>query len=113
MSPDGIKALRQELGCSLGELAASIDTDVKTLLSWEAGDLFPTKKHADRLEALKVAGPTAVVRRPRSKRALTGLDALDDPRLWVVVKKLATYPELLTEVETLAARYDAPPPVKR
>ena len=105
MSPDELKQLRKELDCSLGELAASVQIDVKTLLEWEAGDTFPTKKHVDRLLALKSKGPTGVTRRPKAKPALQGLDALEDPRLWAIVRKLATYPELLREVEALAAGY--------
>jgi transcriptional regulator with XRE-family HTH domain len=105
MSPEELKQLRQELGCSLGELSASVEVDVKTLLAWESGDLFPTKKHVDRLLALKQAGPSAVVRRVKRSKPASGLDALDDPRLWAIVKKLASFPEFLSEVEKLASRY--------
>jgi predicted transcriptional regulator len=108
MSPEELKRLRSELGCSLGELSATIEVDVKTLLAWEAGDLFPTKKHVDRLEILRRKGPAGVLRRPRAKKTQAGLDALDDPRLWAIVKKLASYPDFLIEVEKLAARYDPP-----
>lgn len=109
MSPEELKQLRQELGCTLGELSATLEVDVKTLLAWESGDLFPTKKHVDRLVALKETGPSGIVRRPRRGKPATGLEALTDPRLWDIVKKLATYPELLGEVEKLAARYDDEP----
>jgi DNA-binding transcriptional regulator YiaG len=105
MSPEELKQLRQELGCSLGELSASVEVDVKTLLAWESGDLFPTKKHVDRLLALKQAGQSAVVRRVKRGKPASGLDALDDPRLWAIVKKLASFPEFLSEVEKLASRY--------
>lgn len=109
MSPEALKQLRQELGCSLGELSATLEVDVKTLLAWEAGDLFPTKKHVDRLLELKETGGSGLVRRGRRPKPASGLDALEDPRLWAIVKKLAAHPDFLIEVEKLATRYGDPP----
>ncbi len=104
MRPEEIKKLREELGCSLGELAAAVGVETKTLLSWEAGDLFPTKRHVDKLEATRKAGPAAV-RRPKAEPSPTGIDALSDPRLWAIIRKLASEPAFFAEVEKLAARY--------
>jgi hypothetical protein len=63
----------------------------------------------ERLLALQEAGPSAIVRRVKRGKPVSGLDALEDPRLWAVVKKLASFPELLSEVEKLASRYDEGP----
>lgn len=113
MSPDAVKRLRELLSCSVGELAAAVGTDVKTLMAWEAGDLFPTKRDVSRLNALEAAGPTAFPRKSRSKAAATGVALLADPRLWTIVRKLTAHPDLLRAVEKLADGYDDPvPPLK-
>ena len=56
MQAEDVKRLRESLACSIGELAATVGVDVKTVLAWESGDLFPTKRHADKLKALAKAG---------------------------------------------------------
>jgi DNA-binding transcriptional regulator YiaG len=104
MQPEDVRRIREALACSLGELAAAVGVDVKTLLAWESGDQFPTKRHADRLKALEAQGPSAIKRSP--KRPATGPDLLADPRFWTVVRKLATHPDLFSKVEQLSATYD-------
>jgi len=108
MGPGDIKRLRDELGCSIGELAETLGVDVKTVLDWEAGERFPTKRHADKLESIRRTGPSAVLRKPRAKKAPTGLSLLADPRLWTIVRKLVAHPDFLTEVERLAEKYEDP-----
>jgi transcriptional regulator with XRE-family HTH domain len=112
MSPAAVTRLREALSCSIGELASAVGVDVKTVMAWEAGDLFPTKRHVARLEALEAAGPTAIPRKSRSKANATGIALLGDPRVWTIVRKLTAHPEFLREVEKLASGYDdpAPPP---
>jgi DNA-binding XRE family transcriptional regulator len=102
MGPEDIKKLRDELGCSLGELSTFVGVDTKTLIEWEAGDLFPTKRHVAKLEAARKAGPEAV-RRKKPASVPTGLAALSEPRLWALVNKLVTDPAFFAEVEKLAA----------
>jgi transcriptional regulator with XRE-family HTH domain len=102
VSPDEIKKLREELGCSLGDLSRYVGVEPKTLLAWEAGDLFPTKRHVSRLEAARKPG---AVPRSTPKPAPGGLEALSDPRLWAIITKLVTRPEFFAEVEKIAARY--------
>jgi len=112
MSPEDVQQLRDALSCSIGELASAVGVDVKTVMAWESGELFPTKRHALRLETLKSQGPSAIQRRPRGKPP-TGIAALAEPRLWTLVRKLAAHPELLREAEKLADNYDDPaPPAK-
>ena len=103
MRPEEIKALRAELGCSIGELAQAVGVEPRMLLAWEAGDLFPTKRHVGKLEAARKAGPGAL-RTQKAVPAPTGIDVLEDPRLWAVVKRLVTDPKFLDEVEKLAKR---------
>jgi transcriptional regulator with XRE-family HTH domain len=105
MQPEDVKRIRESLACSLGELASAVGVEVKTILAWEAGDQFPTKRHADRLTALAKEGPSAI-KRSRSKRPPTGTDLLADPRFWTVVRKLATNPEFFTAVEKMSAEYE-------
>src|SRR5262250_1684837 len=45
MSPEDIKALRQELGCTARELATALGIEQETVLSWERAELFPTKRY--------------------------------------------------------------------
>lgn len=112
MSPEDVQRLREALACSLGELAAAAGVDVKTVMAWESGELFPTKRHATRLEALKSAGPSAIPRKLRTNAPAGGIALLGEPRLWTIVRKLTAHPELLREVEKIAEPYDdpAPPP---
>ena len=104
MRPEEIKKVREELGCSLGDLARAVGVDVKTLIAWESGDLFPTKSHVGRLRAVHQAGPEAL-RAPKPKPSPGGLEALSDPRLWAIVTKLVRDEKFFAEVEKLAERY--------
>jgi transcriptional regulator with XRE-family HTH domain len=113
MSPAALKRLREALSCSLGELATAVGVDVKTVMAWEAGDLFPTKSHVARLDALEAAGPAAIPRKSRTKVAVTGIALLGDPRLWTILRKLTAHPDLLREVEKLADGYDDPAPPQK
>src|SRR5215471_14036610 len=103
VAPDEIRKLREELGCSLGDLARFVGVEPKTLLAWEAGDLFPTKRHVGRLNAARQPG--ALDRTKPKPPAAPGLDMLSEPRFWALVAKLAKHPELFAEVEKLAERY--------
>lgn len=105
MRPEEIKKLREELGCSLGELAQAVGVDTRTLIAWESGDLFPTKRHVGRLQAVRQAGPEGV-RRPKAEPVPDkDLDVLADPRLWAIVAKLVRDRSFFAEVEKLAERY--------
>ena len=103
MRPEEIKKLHDELDCSLGELAAAVGVEVGTLLAWEAGDLFPTRRHATKLEALRKAGPGALRKTPPPQQP-AGIELLADPRLWTIVTKLVSDPAFFAEVEKLAAK---------
>jgi transcriptional regulator with XRE-family HTH domain len=104
MQPEDVRRIREALACSLGQLAAAVGVDVKTLLAWESGDQFPTKRHADRLKALEAEGPSAI--KKSSKSAPTGPDLLADPRFWSVVRKLATNRDFFAAVAQMAERYE-------
>lgn len=108
MSPEQIKALRQELSCSTRELATAVGVDQATLLAWEKGELFPTKKHVSRLEQVRAKGPDGIERRPRPGAAVTPMAALADPALWELIRKLIAYPDLRRSAEQLAHGYDDP-----
>jgi transcriptional regulator with XRE-family HTH domain len=109
MTAAEIRQLREELSCSVGELADALEVSVPTVLAWEAGDEFPTKRHVTRLSALRSGGAATFPRKKRKGRAPSSPnEALRDPRLWTIFRKLLAHPELFAEVDRLAARYDDP-----
>lgn len=105
MSPDALKALRKELSCTAKELAAALDLEQATVLSWEKGELFPTKKHIEKMEQLRAAGPSAI---PRKSKRDNPVKALADPSMWVLVRKLAAHKKLRDAVTKLAESYADP-----
>lgn len=107
MSPEDIKALRTTLQCTTRELGDAIGVDQKTIISWEGGQLFPTKKYVDRMLALKEKGPSAVPKKARGA-APPPLRVLGDPQLWEVLRKLLAHKKLRDDVIKLAATYDDP-----
>lgn len=109
MLPEEIQKIRKELGCTARELATTLGVDPKELAAWEAGELFPTKKHVEALSTLRERGPSAIVRAPRGKAPVkTGAQRLADPALWKVVRKLLEHPVLFEEVLKLAEKYPDP-----
>jgi DNA-binding XRE family transcriptional regulator len=106
MTPEDIKALRAELQCSTRELGDALEIDQKTVLAWEAGSLFPTKKNVDRMQALRAKGPSAVPR--RAKGAAPPMQVLADPTTWQLLRKLLAHKKLRDEVQKLAASYPDP-----
>lgn len=109
MSPEDIKALRQELRCTARELAAALGTDQQTVLAWERAELFPTKRSCDAMEALRKKGPSAVPRAPRKKQAAASpMAALADPAVWKLVRKILAHPDLRAAVEGIAEGYADP-----
>jgi predicted transcriptional regulator len=108
VTPDEIKQLRKELACTARELATALEIDQKEVLSWEAGELFPTKRHVTIMESLRKKGPSAIVRAPKGKAKKVGMQRLDDPKLWEVVRKLLEHPALFDQVVKLADGYADP-----
>lgn len=105
MTPEDLKALRKELSCTARELAQALDLDQATVLAWERGDRFPTKKYVEAMERLRQAGPSAI---PRKARGEDPMKVLSDPALWAIVRKLVAHKKLRDEVAKLAARYSDP-----
>lgn len=108
MSPEAIKALQKKLRCTTGELARTLKVEASTVVKWESGELFPTKRHVEQMNALAERGPDAVVRTPKGARAASPLSALADPKLWEIVRKLVAHPGLFAQVEKLAAEHPDP-----
>jgi transcriptional regulator with XRE-family HTH domain len=108
MAPEDIKALRQELGCTARELGAALGLDQETVLAWERGDLFPTKRFVELMEELRRKGPGAVPRRSRRRSPSTPAQVLADPDLWRLIRKLVAHAELRTAALKLAERYPDP-----
>jgi transcriptional regulator with XRE-family HTH domain len=114
VTPDDIKALRKELGCSAKELAGALELDQATVLAWERAELFPTKRYVDRMTALRELGPSAIVKNPRGrakarpKAQPTTMELLADPEVWRLVRKILVHGSLRAEVERIAAGYSDP-----
>ncbi|MFT3767233.1 MAG: helix-turn-helix transcriptional regulator [Minicystis sp.] len=107
MSPEDIKALRKDLGCTARELAGALGIEQQTVLAWERGELFPTKRHCDAMAELRRKGPSAIPKKPRRKGA-TPMQALADPEVWKLVRKLIAHPELRAAVQAQAESYSDP-----
>ncbi len=108
MTGDEIKAIRTELRCTARELAAALGLEQEVVLSWERGDLFPTRRHVDAMTKLRAAGPAAIPRRPKKSAAPSAMRALADPEVWQIVRKIIAHPELRAAVGELAARFSDP-----
>lgn len=106
MTPDELKALRKELGCTARDLATTIGVDQETVMAWEKGDLFPTKRSVELLEDLRKKGPSAILKKPRKGASV--MDLLGDPALWGIVRKLLVHDDLRKEVARLADRFSDP-----
>lgn len=104
VSPDDIKQLRKELGCTARDLATTLGIEQKEVLSWEAGELFPTKRFVDQMKALREKGPGAVLKAAKGK-VVAPTDRLSDPAFWALVKKLALHPALYDQVSKLADKF--------
>jgi transcriptional regulator with XRE-family HTH domain len=107
MSPEEIKALRQELGCTARELATALGLDQETVLTWERGDLFPTKRLVGQMEELRRKGPSAIPKRKRAQNPAP-LQLLASPDLWLLLRKLLAHPELRAATMKLAESYPDP-----
>lgn len=106
MSPEALKALRKELGCTARDLGATIGVDQETVLAWERGDLFPTKRYVDAMLDLQRRGPSAILKKPKKKSS--PMELLAEPAMWQLFRKLLQHEELRREVLRLAERYDDP-----
>jgi DNA-binding transcriptional regulator YiaG len=107
VTPEEIKALRQELSCTARELATALDIGQDVVLAWERAELFPTKRHVDQMAELRKKGPSAIPRKKRGAPA-SPMHALADPDLWRLVRKLIAHPPLRAAVTKLAEPYDDP-----
>ena len=105
MTPDEIRALRKELSCTAKELAGALALEQQTVLAWEKGELFPTKHFIDEMEALRAKGPSAI---PRKAKTSDPMQALADPQVWELIRKIAVHKKLRDEVAKLAASYSDP-----
>jgi transcriptional regulator with XRE-family HTH domain len=104
VTPEDIKALRKELGCTARDLATTLGIEQKEVLAWEAGELFPTKRFVDQMRGLREKGPSAVLKSTKGK-AVAPTDRVSDPAFWAVVKKLLLHPALFEQVSKLAEGY--------
>jgi transcriptional regulator with XRE-family HTH domain len=105
VTPDEVKRARTALQCTTKELAAALGVDAATVAGWERGELFPTKKHVEELARLVAAGPSAV---PKRAKGPDPLEALRDPDVWTLLRKILAHPKLRAEVARIAEKYEDP-----
>jgi transcriptional regulator with XRE-family HTH domain len=117
MSPEDVKALRNELKCNARELGSALGVEQSDVLAWERGELFPTKALVAKMAALRARGADAIERvKPKggakagAKKAASvdgvGLDTLADPATWQLIRKLLVHSELRAAALQLAAEYE-------
>ena len=108
VSPDQIRGLCDELGCTARDLAATLGVEHRTVSGWMEGELFPTRAHVKRMQSIQQAGPDAVVRQKRGKHKAPPMQRLAEPAFWGVIRKLLEHPALFDQVAKLAADYADP-----
>ena len=104
MTPEDLKQLRKELGCTARDLATTLGIEQKEVLAWEAGELFPTKRFVDQMRVLREKGPSAVLKVAKGKN-VAPTDRISDPAFWAIVKKLLLHPPLYEQVSKLAEKF--------
>ncbi len=109
MTPEDVKSLRTELDCTARDLATALGVEQETVLAWERGELFPTKRFVTKMEALRRAGKSAIPRKPRKATAATSpMAVLADPATWRLVRKIVAHADLRRDVMKLAETYPDP-----
>jgi transcriptional regulator with XRE-family HTH domain len=108
MTPEDLKTLRRELSCTARELGDALGFDQATVLAWERGELFPTKRAIQAMAKLQALGPTAVPRKKKRSAPSSPLEALADPALWQLIRKLLVHAPLRASVDKLAEAYEDP-----
>jgi len=110
VTPEAIRALREELGFTEAELARALGVEVTEVRAWERAERFPTRRWVTAMERVRAQGVPAAPppNAGDAARARAGLGSLARPELWAVVRKLAAHPELLERARELADDYDDP-----
>lgn len=116
MTGDEIKALRRTLDLTARQLGTRLGVDLATVLAWEREELFPTKRHVDAMRALlergsakgESTGEAAAAATSEGAGAAAAFEALADPAVWKLIRKIVAHAELRKQVEKLAARYEDP-----
>lgn len=101
MTPEDIKALRKGLHLTARQLARALDVEGDDVVAWEAGERFPTKRLVTKMLNLREAGSSE---QPAAQKAPepTQASALENPKLWAVVRRLVEDPAFLERVAKAA-----------
>jgi hypothetical protein len=113
VGPDEIRALFVKLDCSSRQLADTLGVPHREVMDWEVEKRFPTKRHVARMKELAEEGPNAIAPKRsatlRARReAASPIEALADPAVWAIVRKLLAHPAFRLRVAELARDYDDP-----
>ena len=103
MNADDVKSLRKTLKCSGKELAAALAVEPSVVAAWELGEQFPTRQYVERMQAFLAEGPSAI---PHKAKGHDPLEALADPEVWSLIRKILAHPKLRAEVAKAADKYD-------
>lgn len=115
MLPEEVTRLRERLGLSISGLARAIRVPVQEVAAWESGDRFPTRRAVEALRRLDEGGQGAKGGSER-RNATVGAEkappprwsSWKDPELWMLLRKLAAWPDLRRRVLKLAEEYPDP-----
>lgn len=112
MTGDEIKALLASLGLGARQLGAKLGVDAATVQAWTREEQFPTKRHVDAMRALQShrskEEEDGEAGDGNSERGEPLFEALADPAMWTLLRKVLAYPKLRQEVEKAAAKYRDP-----
>lgn len=103
MTPDELKKARLTLKCTAKELSIALGVEPSTVTAWERGDMFPTKQYVEKIQEFLASGPAAI---PKKAKGADPLDALRDPEVWALIRKVVAYPRLRAELQKLADKYE-------
>jgi len=102
-----IVALRKEIGCTRKQLAAELRVTPELVTDWELGRRFATRRVVRQLARLRERRQPAVAPgRSGQAGSAEPLQALLEPELWQLLRKLLAYPELRRRASALADEYE-------
>ncbi len=85
MSPTDVTALRAALDLNPLQLADQLGVPPRLILQWEAGDRFPTRKHCQQMQEMRVRSEQLAAAAPRLEAGRSP----DDPVTEIVHRLLA------------------------
>ncbi len=102
MKKEAIVELRQRLKANVRDFAYTLGVETAEVLSWEAGETFPTKRLTERLESLADGTGGDIRKKPVVQRGEPSVPIR--PEVLPLLQQLIEDPELYRQVLELADR---------